>query len=236
MAIRWAADHGANVISMSLQSSTFNTNLQNALAYAYDLGVLPIGAAGNNGTTPVSYPGAYSKCMSIGATDNLDVRASFSNFGTELDVVAPGVNVYSCWNDGAWRYESGTSMATPHVAGLAGLIHSRNPALNSAQIESIIKTTADDKGAAGWDQFYGWGRINLNAALFAAAPPCPADVNHSHAVNVDDLLAVITAWGACPIPPALCPADVAPIGPPQGNGVVNVDDLLLVITHWGACP
>ena len=236
-AVMYAVDVGnANVVSMSLQSTVFVQQLSDALAYAYDSGVLPVAAAGNNNTTPIAYPAHYDKCMGVGATNNTDVRWPNSNFGPDLDVVAPGQNVYSSWNASNWLYMSGTSMATPHVAGLAALLMSRNPALTVPEVEAIIKNTSEDKGAAGFDTLYGWGRINLRNALVAAAPACLGNIDGNGTVDINDLLAVISTWGACPVPPATCPGDIAPTGPPQGNGMVDVNDLLMVITHWGACP
>jgi subtilisin family serine protease len=222
---------------MSIQFfSAVNALLENACAYAYDSGTLPVAASGNNGTLQVAWPARYSKCMAVGATTNTDARASFSNYGPEMDVVAPGVGIYNIWRFSGYSTQSGTSMATPHVSGIAALIMSHNPALTVPEVEAIIRNTADDKGPAGWDQEYGTGRVNLNAALIAAAPDCIGDTNGSGAVDVADLLAVITSWGACPAPPAACPADVSPSGPPAGDGLVNVADLLQVISHWGACP
>ncbi len=233
----WAADNGAHVINMSVQ---FNISalqaMEDACAYAYDSGALPVAAAGNSGLTAVSWPARYPKCMGVSATNNIDGWWTSSNRGAEIDVSAPGVNVYSLHrtSNTAYQYMTGTSMAAPHVSGLAGLLRSRNAALTVPQIEAIIKDTADDKGTAGWDQNFGWGRINIHSALIAATPPCEGNVNGDGTVDVSDLLAVISAWGACPSPPTACAADIAPW--PTGDGVVNVSDLLLVISRWGPCP
>jgi subtilisin family serine protease len=243
-AVIYAADHGADVLSMSLQSYTTSPlqALIDALAYAYDGGTLPVAAAGNSAAGgTIAYPAKFPKCLAVGSTNNQDVRSSFSNTGVELDIVAPGEVIYSTWSITGnpavlYNTDSGTSMATPHVAGLAGLIHSRNPSLTSAQIETIIDSSVDDKGPAGWDSQYGWGRINLRTALVQAAPPCPGDANSSPPVDVNDLLAVVTHWGACVSPVIGCTGDISPTGAHPGDGQVNVNDLLLVITHWGACP
>lgn len=238
-AIIWAADNGADVLSMSLQFYSSTTIMESAVAYAYDGGALPIAAGGNRpdlGAGHVAWPGRYAKCMSVAATNNLDVRwlwaaNSGSCIGPELDVAAPGEGIYNITRFSGYTTMTGTSMATPHVAGLAGLIMSRNPALTVPQIEAIIRNTAEDKGTAGFDTFYGSGRINLHAALLAAAPPCPADINGNQAVNTDDLIVLITSWGGCgSCTPPNCPADV------NHDCVVNTDDLIVLITTWGACP
>ena len=232
----YAADNGADIISMSLQYYIGTTALQNAVAYAYDSGVLPIAAAGNFAAAgTVAYPAKFAKCMAIAATNKLDVRYSGSNTGPELDVAAPGQELYSLWKNSGYMVQSGTSMATPHVSGLASLIRSINPALTLPEIESILKNTTDDKGPVGFDTQYGWGRINAHAALVAATPvlECQGELTGDEIVDVDDLLLVINGWGSCPAPPASCTADIMPDG---GNGMVDVDDLLTVLTHWGPCP
>ncbi|MCI0366107.1 MAG: S8 family serine peptidase [Phycisphaerales bacterium] len=236
-AVTWATDHGADVISMSLAFSTNNPLLESAVAYAYDSGVLPVAASGNSPS--FIYPGAHPKCMAIGATDKFDVKWPLSNSGPQLDVVAPGVAIFNLWKNSGYAdgvsapLQSGTSMATPHVSGLAALMKSHNPALSVAEIEQIIRDTAEDKGAPGFDNLYGWGRLNAAAAIDAAtAPGCVGDVTGDGVVNVADLLAVIGAWGAC-ADPENCAADVAPL--PDGDGVVNVADLLGVIGAWGSC-
>ena len=235
--VTWATDNGANIISMSLQYYTGATILKDAVAYAYDSGVLPVAATGNFASFgTVSYPAKWPKCMGVGATNRFDALWTGSNTGPQIDVSAPGQDVYSDWLGSTYMTLSGTSMATPHVSGLATLIKTVNPALTPLQIETIIKNTAEDKGAPGFDNSFGWGRINAFAAVQAALPPCPGNTNGDGIVNVDDLLAVINAWGPCPIPPLACPTDIAPAGPPAGNGVVNVDDLLAVINGWGPCP
>jgi subtilisin family serine protease len=145
--------------------------------------------------------------------------------------------VFRCLNPAGNTYEyfNGTSMATPHVAGLASLMRTYNPDLTLPQIEEIIRDTANDLGAVGFDTTYGWGRISAQAALAAAAPTqCPGDTNGDNAVNEGDLTIVIDAWGPCvPSAQGNCPADVSP---PQGNGVVDVDDLVTIIAAWGSCP
>jgi subtilisin family serine protease len=247
----YAADNGADVISMSLQFfSDVNLNLQDAVAYAYDSGVLPVAAAGNSplaGEGHVAWPARYPKCMAIAATTHTDARWFLSSFqgscdGPELDVAAPGAAIYGLWRNsgyaggGAAPLQSGTSMATPHVAGLAALLRSHNPALTVPEIEQIIRDTAEDVNGGtnpGFDNFLGFGRINVRAALDAAGPACIGDTNGTGAVDVDDLIAVILSWGACPTPPPPCDADVAPS--PTGDGVVDVDDLVTVILNWGAC-
>jgi len=169
--IIYAADHGAAIINLSLGGPSASSVLEDALEYAHDLNCVIVAATGNNNST-VSYPAKYPEVVAVAATDSSDQRASFSNYGPEVDVAAPGVNIRSThwWGGSEYGWLSGTSQASPHVAGLAALIWSVNPGLNNTQVESIIKQTADDLGAVGRDVYYGFGRVNARRALEATAP------------------------------------------------------------------
>ena len=162
--IIYATNNGADIINLSLGGSAGNSTLASAVQYANNNGVLVIAASGNAGASSIYYPAAYSEAMAVGATDSTDYRAYYSNYGNGLDVVAPGSSIYSTV-PGSYAYKSGTSMATPHVAGLAALIWSLDPALSNTEVRQIIQSTTDDKGSAGYDIYYGHGRINAYAAL-----------------------------------------------------------------------
>ena len=103
--------------------------------------------------------------MAVGSTTSSDDRSYFSNFGPRLDIVAPGNSIYSTYRFGSYTTMSGTSMATPHVAGLAALIWSLVPSLSQVEVRNYIQTTANDLGSAGWDQYFGYGRIDARPAL-----------------------------------------------------------------------
>jgi thermitase len=161
--ITWEADRGVKVISMSLGGGAATT-LQNAVRYAASHDVVIVAAAGNDGNATLSYPAAYAEVVSVAATDSRDVRASFSNANSDVEIAAPGVNVLSSYNDGGYRVLSGTSMATPHVAGVAAVIRTKNPTFTAAQARSKLDASVDDEGAAGRDTQYGFGRVNLAKA------------------------------------------------------------------------
>jgi thermitase len=169
--IIFAANHGADIINLSLGGSAYSSTLKDAVEYAHGLGCVVVAAAGNNNSS-VSYPARYPDVVAVAATDSNDQKAGFSNYGPEVDVAAPGVSIRSTywWGSSTYGWLSGTSQASPHVAGLAALIWSVSPSLNNTQVESIIKQTADDLGAAGRDHDYGFGRINARRALQAAVP------------------------------------------------------------------
>ena len=123
-----------------------------------------------HGSNTYHYPAAHRNAIAVAATDASDNRAGFSTYGDFVDVAAPGSGIYSTLMSGGYGYMSGTSMATPHVAGLAALLFSLNPQLTNAQVRELIETNADDLGTTGWDPYFGSGRINARKALAAVAP------------------------------------------------------------------
>ena len=159
--IDWTNQRGAKVISMSLGSTAGAATLQQAVQRATNNGSLVIAASGNGGNSTVNYPAGYAEVVSVAATDHNDVRASFSTFNADVEVSAPGVNILSTWNDGGYRTASGTSMATPHASGVAAVIATQRPTLTVAQLRTKLQTSVDDKGPAGRDPQYGFGRVNL---------------------------------------------------------------------------
>jgi thermitase len=174
--IIWAADNGAEVISMSLGGSSGSSAVESAINYAWNKGVVVVAAAGNDGTSTPGYPAYYTNCMAVAATDSIDRLAPWSNRGDWVDVAAPGVSVYSTLKDGSYGYKSGTSMAAPHVAGLAALVlavaadSNRDGRLND-EVRTRIESTCDDVGVSG----IGSGRINAYEAVAGgAAMPVPA--------------------------------------------------------------
>lgn len=160
----WAADHGARVINMSFGGTTASTTLRDAVDYAWGKGVFLAAAAGNNASSAAFYPAYYANAMAVAATDSSDRRASFSDYGSWVDIGAPGVSIYSTIVGGyqAW---SGTSMASPYVAGLAALLFTRardnngNGRLND-EVRSRISATADLVGLP-----ISGGRINAYRAV-----------------------------------------------------------------------
>ncbi|MBC8248153.1 MAG: S8 family serine peptidase, partial [Anaerolineales bacterium] len=167
MGIYYAADNGAKVISLSLGGYAYSGFLEAVVNYAWDAGYVLVGAAGNNNRSDPFYPAAYDNVIGVSATDQNDAKASWSNYGSYISVAAPGVSIYSTyWNSGStYAYMSGTSMSAPHVAGLAGLLFAQDGNRSNATVRSLIESTADDLGDAGWDQYYGYGRINAYKAL-----------------------------------------------------------------------
>ena len=165
--ITWVKDQGAKVISLSLGGGD-STTLRSAVQYAWSgggaNGAVIVAAAGNDGNSTVNYPAGYAEAVSVAATDRNDARASFSNANADVEIAAPGVDTLSTYNNGGYTALSGTSMATPHVAGAAAIIWGRNAGATASTIRSKLDAAVDDKGAAGRDPIFGFGRLNLQKA------------------------------------------------------------------------
>ncbi|MCT9097544.1 S8 family serine peptidase [Haloarchaeobius sp. HME9146] len=167
-AVQWAADQGADIINMSLGGGGYTDTMKNAVSYAVNNGALPICAAGNAGEGSVDYPAAYNECVAVSAVDENEDLASFSNYGSKIDVAAPGVDILSCWtNDdgqrsadipGKYARISGTSMACPAAAGVAALGLAADPGLTVSELRSKLKSTAVDIGLSSDEQ--GAGRVD----------------------------------------------------------------------------
>jgi len=171
--ITWSADHGTQVINLSVGGASPSAVLQDAVNYAYGKGVLLVAAAGNTGSGVILYPARYPNVIAVGAVDNTNNHAGFSNFGPELDLAAPGASIYSTVI-GGYGYLSGTSMAAPYVSGLAAILRGYPAGFSPDAIEWVMESTALDLGAAGRDNLYGYGLIQMDAALKLVLPPTQA--------------------------------------------------------------
>ncbi|WP_221564891.1 S8 family peptidase [Alkalihalobacillus sp. TS-13] len=163
--VRWATDHGADVINLSLGNYKESKTLAEAIDYAYEKDVILVAASGNDNTNQISYPAAFDKVLGVAAVNTNLERADFSNYGDYIDVAAPGVDIASTYINNQYASLSGTSMATPHVSALAGLIRSSQPELKNSEVIQLIKDSTDDVGRPGKDEYTGNGVINVAAAL-----------------------------------------------------------------------
>lgn len=181
-AINYAVDNGAKVINMSLGGTGTSTTLQNAITYALNNNVVVVVSMGNTNSNTVYYPAGFTGVIAVGSTNSNDTRSnpffwsatSGSNYGSHISVVAPGNYSYGLEYQSNTNYDTywgGTSQATPYVTGLASLLLAQDPSRTPVQIKSIIETTAEDQvgnlseDTPGWDQYYGYGRINAFNAL-----------------------------------------------------------------------
>lgn len=188
--IRFAVDNGAKVINLSLGGSVGASYLEDAVCYAKSKGVTVVASSGNDGANTVSYPAAYDNCViAVGATRFDERITDYSNKGTSLDLVAPGGDTSVDQNgdgygDGilqqtfgsnptsfGYYFYQGTSMAAPHVSAAAAMVIAAGKASTPAEVQSLLESTADDLGASGFDTTYGYGLINLEAALTGNTPP-----------------------------------------------------------------
>jgi len=257
-AFRWAAAHGADVLSNSWGLDNSSTPIiQSGISDVTKAGgtgrdgkgCVVLFAAGND-SGPIPYPIKYPEVISIGATDPCDIRWHYSNYGPELDIVAPS----GCWLDhcvvpmpmwttdiagsGGWdEYNlldvnildytdsmGGTSGACPLAAGVAALILSIEPDLTSEEVRHFLERSAKDLGDPGRDNYYGWGRVDARAALdMVLAKRC--DLNNDWKVDIEDLLILIEFWMTDE--PS---ADIAPAA--KRDGIVDEQDIELLMRYW----
>jgi len=166
--IIWAADNGASVINMSFSGTSECSGESSAISYAWNKGAMLVAAAGNSSSSTPNYPAAYSNVLAVSATTSTDSFLSSSDFGNWISVSAPGCGIYTTYNNGGYGGSCGTSIAAPVVSGVAALVMSANLGLSNAQVNSIIEQSADDLGTPGYDEYYGWGRVNAYKAVLAA--------------------------------------------------------------------
>jgi thermitase len=159
--IEYAADQGAQVINLSLGGPFDSSTLQNAVNYAWNHGSVLVAAAGNESSSAPSYPAYYSNTISVASTTSSDTLSYFSNYGSWVDVAAPGSSIYSTYPTNSYATLSGTSMATPHVAGVAALLAGQGK--SNSQIRAAIENTADQISGTG--TYFAHGRVNAYKAV-----------------------------------------------------------------------
>lgn len=218
--IIWAADNGAKVINLSLGGTSYSATLQSAVDYAWSRGAVVVAAAGNSSSTTPHYPAFFENSIAVAATDSSDRKANYSNFGSWVDVAAPGSSILSTYK-GGYSYLSGTSMATPFVSGLAGLLYSAHPDWSNGQVRSKIQASSDNIGSNGI--YWMYGRINACSAL-----DCNSGVTPSPTPNPSPLTSPSPSPAGEPSP--------SPSPSTSGDGLMgsyfnNMDLTALVLTR-----
>ena len=171
--ILWAADHGARVVNISYDIGVASSTINDAAQYLRNKGGLLVMAAGNNNSNNGSGENPY--IINVAATTDTDAKASFSNYGNYIDVSAPGEHIVTTWENGGYGWGGGTSFSSPLAAGVIALIKAANPNLSVNEVETILKNSADDLGASGWDKYFGHGRVNAAVAVQMATQAVPSD-------------------------------------------------------------
>ncbi|MDP3994113.1 MAG: S8 family serine peptidase [Candidatus Doudnabacteria bacterium] len=185
-ALQWAVDNGMQVTNNSYGAgSDPGATVKAAFDNSAAAGIFHAAAAGNSGNCAgkgnnVGYPARYDSVMAVAATNKSDSRPCFSSTGVAVELSAPGVSINSTQLGGGYVKFTGTSMASPHVAGAAALVIAAG-VTNNDEVRAILNSTADDIGATGKDTHYGYGLVNVAAAIASLVPPQPPDP----AVNVD---------------------------------------------------
>ncbi len=186
--IRFAVEKGAKIINLSFGGESSSAVLKSAIDYAMSSGAIVFAASGNDNEENINYPARYEKCVAVGATNRQIRRASYSNYGSGLDLVAPGgeaasgegiiQNTYVIQGNPRSGFGfiemAGTSMATAHVSGVAALIKSKNPSWDPDKIKFALISSCRDLGAKGWDREYGYGLVDAKRALDIAVAPEPS--------------------------------------------------------------
>jgi subtilisin family serine protease len=168
----WAADHGADVINLSLGGPTAAGDaLCDATTYAQTQGALVVASAGNGANAWLNYPAACPGVVAVTATDAQGNFASFSSFGPDIGIAAPGIAITSTRNDNRFGTESGTSLSAPIVSGAAALVIATHPEWSAAQVAERLEDTAQDRGPPGVDPYYGHGLLDAYAALGGPRQP-----------------------------------------------------------------
>ncbi len=225
---------GAKVTNSSWGGGAASSAVNAAFDSTRAAGLLHVAAAGNDGSTNISWPASHGSLLAVSALSSNGNLASFSTSGIGLFCSAPGEGIWCADAVGADGFASGdttqidgTSFASPYVAGVAALVYSMDPSLTPDEVEQIMADTAVDRGSSGYDTQYGWGFVNAQAAVEAVdvETPCVGDIDGNNAVDVNDVLSLISAFGPC----QSCDEDL------DDNGAVDVNDILTLIGNYGPC-
>jgi thermitase len=172
--IVWAVDHGAQIINLSLGGINPSAVLESAVQYAYSNNTLLVASSGNQGSPNVLYPARYPRVVAVGASNMNNLPASFSNYGPQVDLAAPGENIYSTWVGNSYQIRTGTSMSAPYVSGLAAVLFGYISGADT--VRGVMESTALDIGPIGWDDYSGAGLIQMDAALALVVPYAPTSL------------------------------------------------------------
>ncbi|MCZ7555238.1 MAG: S8 family serine peptidase [Bacteroidia bacterium] len=164
-ALAYAVANDARVINMSFGDVVYSRVLRDVIRYAYARGVVMVASAGNAQSTALHYPSAYDETISVSASTEGDVLAGFSNYGSTIDLAAPGSDIRTTDREGRYTGFYGTSASAPFVAAAAALLLSRDDKLSPEEVRGILIASAEDLGASGWDERFGAGLLRVDRAM-----------------------------------------------------------------------
>tara|TARA_Y100001968_G_scaffold216672_1_gene199422 strand:- start:3449 stop:4957 length:1509 start_codon:yes stop_codon:yes gene_type:complete len=229
--IVWASDNGADVISLSLGGAQFQEALESAVNYSVANGSVAIAASGNINTQMDFYPASYEQCIAVGAMSPCNERKNPSScdgenfwgstYGDQIDVVAPGVRIFSTGKRaGYWTEFNGTSSACPHVAGIAGLMLSYNSNLSPQTVRDLLAAGCDDIADLGYDIETGYGRVNAYNTLMLVPSPATGDLNLDGYINISDIIILLDD---------ILLGNYNMSGDMNSDGITNINDVILLI-------
>lgn len=231
LAIYQAIDDSVDVINMSFNTYTASSSIQTAIAAAHQAGITMVASSGNDSCSTICYPASYDGVISVGAIDSLDYKADFSNYGSYLDVVAPGTMIYSALHtnyESDWGYWNGTSFSAPQVTGTCALILELRSSLPGDSVESQIRETAEKDLAWGTvvpqDTLYGYG---YDDALQAVICLCRGDADNSgqiDSLDINYLVDYLNNGGPAPTP-------IFELGDVNCSGTINMLDVSYLINY-----
>eukprot|EP00984_Skeletonema_dohrnii_P007715 scaffold2830_cov72-Skeletonema_dohrnii-CCMP3373.AAC.2 len=212
-AVEACVEAGAKVISLSLGGGGYSAIDNASYEDIYDQNVLIVAAAGNDGNSAWSYPASYPAVVSVASLTSSGSRSSFSQYNDQVEIAAPGSNVKSTIpGDDKYGTKSGTSMACPHVAGVAALLWSHFPDCTNNQIRNAMINSSVESGSAGWDEYYGWGRVNAGNAYELLKNGCEVAGGDSNP-PADEGLSYFALGGkdqGVPQTPTIAPSPIPP--------------------------
>ena len=230
--IVWASDNGADVLSLSLGGGQYQEALESAVNYSVANGSVTIAASGNINTQMDFYPASYAQCIAVGAMspccerkqgiNSCDAEPGWgSTYGEQVDVVAPGVRIFSTGKRaGYWTEFNGTSSACPHVAGIAGLMLSYNSNLTPETVRELLRQGADDIEDEGYDIETGYGKVNAYNTLMLIPDPASGDLNLDGEINISDILILLDN---------ILMGNYNMSGDMNSDGIININDIMLII-------
>ena len=169
--MEWAINNNMNIINMSIGAPIDSIAFKDACDRAYQSGIIVVAAAGNTGSNSIEFPAAYDSVIAVGATDQVDARPTFSNYGQKLELAAPGVTINSTMRGGGYGIMKGTSQATAHVSGAAaillvkGITDANDDGRVADDVRALLGSSAADLGDIGRDPYFGFGLVDLSSAL-----------------------------------------------------------------------